>query len=74
MGISLGAGLSRGRTRGQGSGGQAHLGFLSLSASLGEAWGVRSDGLAQSLSWASLGLDPRTGKVNEMDMANTESF
>ena len=71
---ALDLGSPGGRTRGQGSGGQAHLGFLSTSASLGEAWGVGSDGLAQSLSWASLGLGPRTGKVNEMDMANAEGF
>ena len=79
MGISLGAGLSRGRGKGPGKWGSSTPGFpgirkVSPSVSLGETWGIRSDGLSQSLSWASLGLGPRTGKADEMDMANAKGF
>lgn len=74
---ALELGSPGGGTRGQGSGVKhtwVSWDKVSPSASLGEAWGVRSDGLAQSLSWASLGLGPRTGKADEMDMANAEGF
>lgn len=77
MGISLGAGLSRGWDEGPGKRGSSTPGCPGIGFPKcipGEAWGVGLEGWLQSLSWASLGLDPRTGKVNEIDMANAEGF